>query len=124
MQLTPKDIYEAARPHLVKHGMEDVEWEDFTPEAWNFYIDLAARLNTQFITPLQGLMDKLHGEFKALRDMDRKIFDEQDEQIAALKALVKDLVEGLQDCWDNEYSLEELNGLKARAQALLAAKEH
>lgn len=54
--LTGKDVYEAARPNIVKHGFEDLEWEDFVPEAQEFYVELAARLNTSHIAPLQGLV--------------------------------------------------------------------
>jgi hypothetical protein len=73
----------------------------------------------QQIAGLQAQVEKLKSDIKALRDTDRAIFDDQDREMAELKALVGDLVEGLQDCWDNEYSLEELKGLKARAQELL-----
>jgi archaellum component FlaC len=77
----------------------------------------------QQIKELQAQNAKLTADLKTLRDTDRKIFDEQDKQIADLKELVTALADGLQDCFDNEYSLEQLNGLKVRAQSLLA-KEH
>lgn len=59
--LTGKDVYEAARPNIVKHGFEDLEWEDFVPGAQEFYLELAARLNNAHITPLQGLVQELEG---------------------------------------------------------------
>lgn len=91
MEITGKMLYEAARPHLIQHGFEDVEWEDFVPGSQDFYDDQAEQLNKSHIAPLQ--------------------------------ALVTDLVEGLQDCWDNEYSLDDLNDLKGRAQAFLQGDE-
>jgi replicative DNA helicase len=74
----------------------------------------------QQIAELQAQNAKLAADIKTLRDADRTIFDEQDKQIADLKELVTALADGLQDCFDNEYSLEQLNGLKVRAQSLLA----
>lgn len=64
---------------------------------------------------------------ESLRDLQQRIVaflrsdDEPSpaQQIADMKELITDLVDGLQDCWDNEYSLDELNDLKARAQDLL-----
>lgn len=40
-----------------------------------------------------------------------------------LQGLVQDLVDGLQDCWDNVYSLDDLNDLKGRAQTFLQGNE-
>ena len=39
--------------------------------------------------------------------------------INPLLKLISDLAEGLQDCWDNEYSLNQLNDLRGRAKDVL-----
>ncbi len=42
--------------------------------------------------------------------------------VGELRELAKDLLFGLQECWDNEYSLEELQSLQTRVKELLEEK--
>jgi hypothetical protein len=78
----------------------------------------------QQVAGLQVQVEKLKSDIKELRDMDRQIFDDQDKEISALKALVKEYHEF------NKYDAPALrvnyrqwdaerNALQARAQTLL-----
>lgn len=50
--ITGKDVYEAGRAHLEQQGFEGIAWEDFAPGAQDFYLEIAKKLNAQFIAPL------------------------------------------------------------------------
>jgi hypothetical protein len=59
----------------------------------------------QQIAGLEAQNKKLATDIKNLRDTDRKIFDEQDKQIADLKELVRDWQQYVRD--DDEIDLGE-----------------
>lgn len=46
-----------------------------------------------------------------------------EEENNQLRMLVNDLQSGLQDCWDNEYSLEELQALRMRVKEVLLGRK-
>jgi hypothetical protein len=90
----------------IKDLVEDPAYqpEQFNELAKKYWIEDAgqarqvAELRRQ-VAELQAQNTKLTTDIKALRDMDRKIFDEQDGKIADLKALVKDY-EAMLQRWD------------------------
>lgn len=151
MNLTGKDLYETARPYLEGLGLECSDWEEgqFGQGTLEFYNELAKRLNTQFIIPLQGdaqacledekatLLDavtvisdlqaqntKLATEVRVLRESDRALFDAQEAMIDALKALVKEMEETLVYCRENSFPGEKVTELQERAKVLLVGEEH
>lgn len=78
----------------------------------------------QQIDGLEQQIEKLKSDIKELRDLDRQIFDEQEKQIADLRAMLKEYHE-FNKCdapalranyrqWDAER-----NALQARAQQLI-----
>lgn len=87
----------------------------------------------QQVAGLEAQVDKLTADMKNLRDTDRKIFDEQDKEISALKALARDyqrILASLPDVsvWGCDYNTfanwqQQKEKLEVRAQSLLAEKK-
>jgi TolA-binding protein len=83
----------------------------------------------QQVAGLQVQVEKLKSDIKELRDMDRQIFDDQDNEIAALKALTRDyqrILASLPDVsvWGCDYSTfanwqQQKDELEVRAQQLI-----
>jgi hypothetical protein len=83
----------------------------------------------QQVTGLQVQVEKLKSDIKELRDMDRAIFDDQDREIASLKALARDyqhVLASLPDVsvWRCDYATfanwqQQKEKLEAHAQELL-----
>jgi len=104
MMLTGKAIYEASRidTSLTK------EWDELFSWTQKEYDNLAKKLNEQLQSQIAGLeqqVEKLKSDIKALRDLDRAIFDDQDRKIATLKALVLDWQQYVKD--DDDMPLDE-----------------
>lgn len=87
----------------------------------------------QQVAGLEEQNKKLATEVKVLRESDRKIFDEQDKEISAFKALARDyqrILASLPDVsvWGCDYNTfanwqQQKEKLEVHAQALLAEKE-
>lgn len=77
----------------------------------------------QQVTGLQQQVEKLKGDIKELRDMDRKIFDEQEKQISALKAVAHELLHALEDCWHGELTVASAQALEKRVKQLLGEEQ-
>lgn len=91
--LTGKDIHAAKMQH--EPGAKT--WEELHTYMRMGYDTVAEKLNVSYIAPLQGQVagleeqnEKLTTDIKVLRDLDRKIFDDQEKQIDALQGVVKD----------------------------------
>lgn len=113
--LTGKDVYEAGSTG------DTASWQDLDVIECAFYELVAEKLNEAHIAPLQGNIEtlqeqnaRLTADMKALRDLDRKIFDDQEREITDWKALVKDyhatlvtLREGKTLMSDSAFALEK-----------------
>jgi chromosome segregation ATPase len=93
------------RRHIIVHGCDEAEKQ---------------------IAELEKQIAELEKQVRALKEEMSGFpyaVNIQKEQIAEWQELAKDLLRGLQDCWDNEYSLEELQSLQSRVKELLEEKE-
>jgi hypothetical protein len=125
--LTGKDIHE-----IFKHvDARAKDWDRIGMNAQAAYDNVAGKLHQSRIVPLQGQIagleaqvDKLTADIKALRDLDRKIFDEQEQRIDALQSLVKEFVTfAVKWNWEPGEEAQKRRELVALAQGLLSTKE-
>lgn len=123
--LTGKDVHEAFR----QYDRSAPAWDLLSAFKKQSYEAVAQKLNATYIAPLQGNIetlqaqnDKLIADMKALRDLDRKIFDKQEQQISELKKLGENFVKLLTD--DNLMIEDSTDGwYENRDNALLSAHQ-
>jgi hypothetical protein len=83
--ITGEDVHEAGRKAKAIY----VGWLVLSAESKKHYEVAAEALNGRFIAPLHARIAELQTDFKRLKDMDREIADDQDKEIARLKAEVE-----------------------------------
>lgn len=102
--ITGKHIYDIARKYWEASGLEQIEWDECSGPAYDatkeFYNDIAAKLNEQFVDPLQQEIEKLEMQLDILRrtvSIGMESGQRLEQKIAALQTLVTDFVALLED---------------------------
>jgi hypothetical protein len=125
--LTGKDIHDIFK----QHDSHAPSWEEVSEYGRKAYEVVASKLQQSNIAPLQGQVealmmqvDKLTADIKVLCDLDRKIFDDQEQRVDALQSLVKEFVTfAVKWNWEPGEEARKRRELVALAQGLLSTKE-